>query len=221
MRELRLLVAGDWVDGAEHPVTLVSPATGEAVASVHQGSREQLDRAVDGAWPAHRELARMTAFERAALTHRVADLLAERAEDVARDLSAEHGKPLATEARPEVAAAVERYRAGDHAAALTPDAAPRATRALAAAEAKHLAGAPRAVPAVRASEKPHHPRCFRLIQGGPNIDPSSTRIKAFAARICPVSGRAGGQESGNLRAVKEIAGRPVGRVIAPWPRETR
>jgi acyl-CoA reductase-like NAD-dependent aldehyde dehydrogenase len=110
MRELRLLIAGDWVEGSGDPVTLNSPASGEEVALVHQGDREHLDRAVDAAWAGHRELARTTAFERAALTHRVADLIEERAEDLARDLSAEHGKPLASEARPEVAAAVEMFR---------------------------------------------------------------------------------------------------------------
>jgi succinate-semialdehyde dehydrogenase/glutarate-semialdehyde dehydrogenase len=109
--ELRLLLAGEWHDGeAGPPEPLTSPATGEQVALVHQAGRQQLDRAVDAAWEGHRALAAMTAFERAALTHRVADLLEERAEDIARDLSEEHGKPLATEARPEVAAAVEMFR---------------------------------------------------------------------------------------------------------------
>jgi acyl-CoA reductase-like NAD-dependent aldehyde dehydrogenase len=109
-RELRLLVAGEWLAGDTEPVTLHSPATGEALAQVHQGDGQLLDRAVDAAWAAHRELARMTAFERAALTHRVADLLEERAETIARDLSAEHGKPMVGEALPEVAAAVEMFR---------------------------------------------------------------------------------------------------------------
>ncbi|MEX2627251.1 MAG: aldehyde dehydrogenase family protein [Ilumatobacteraceae bacterium] len=109
-RELRLLVAGEWVSGDTEPVPLHSPATAEQVALVHQADGRQLDRAVDAAWDAHRELARMTAFERSALTHRVADLLEERAEDIARDLSAEHGKPMLSEALPEVAAAVDMFR---------------------------------------------------------------------------------------------------------------
>ncbi len=109
--ELRPLIAGDWEDGqAGPPLPLTSPATGEEVALVHPAGPEQLDRAVTAAWDAHHQLARMTAFERGALTHRVADLMEERAEEIARDLSAEHGKPLAAEARPEVAAAVEMFR---------------------------------------------------------------------------------------------------------------
>jgi acyl-CoA reductase-like NAD-dependent aldehyde dehydrogenase len=109
--ELRVLIGGGWQDGeGAHPEALSSPASGEQVALVHQASVAQIDRAVDAARSAHRELGRMTAFERAALTHRVADLLEERAEEIARDISEEHGKPFAAEARPEVAAAVEMFR---------------------------------------------------------------------------------------------------------------
>jgi acyl-CoA reductase-like NAD-dependent aldehyde dehydrogenase len=109
-KELRLLVGSQWVEGAADPVTLTSPATGEPIATVHQGGREHLDRAVEAARDAQSELARMTAFDRATLTHRVADLIEQRAEQIARHLSTEHGKPLASEARPEVAAAVEMFR---------------------------------------------------------------------------------------------------------------
>jgi acyl-CoA reductase-like NAD-dependent aldehyde dehydrogenase len=109
-KQLRLLVADQWVSGDSEPVALHSPATGETLAHVHQGDSHVLDRAVDAAWTAHRELARMTVFDRAALTHRVADLLEDRAETIAHDLSAEHGKPLANEAVPEIAAAVDMFR---------------------------------------------------------------------------------------------------------------
>jgi acyl-CoA reductase-like NAD-dependent aldehyde dehydrogenase len=92
------------------PQPLSSPASGEQIAIVDQVDSAQLDAAVDAAWKGHRDLSAMTAFERAALANRVGDLLEERADDIARQLSQEHGKPLATEARPEVAAAVEMFR---------------------------------------------------------------------------------------------------------------
>lgn len=110
VRELRLLVGGVWVEGKVEPLPLSSPATGEVIATVHQGTTAQLDQAVDSARSAYQTLAAMTAFERAALTHRVADLLEERSEEIAHDVSAEQGKPLAIEARPEVAAAIEMFR---------------------------------------------------------------------------------------------------------------
>ena len=111
MRTLDLLIGGEWRPGAAgDPLALTSPATGDEVAMVHQADSDQIDAAVEAARSAHCSLAAMTAFERAALTHRVADLLAERADEIARDVSTEVGKPFRAEALPEVAAAVEMFR---------------------------------------------------------------------------------------------------------------
>ena len=111
MRTMDLLIDGEWrTGGVGDPLQLHSPATGEQLAEVTQAEAKQVDEAVEAAWTAHRSLADMTAFERAALTHRVADMLEERAEQIARDVSAEVGKPFRAEALPEVAAAVEMYR---------------------------------------------------------------------------------------------------------------
>ena len=52
----------------------------------------------------------MPPFERAELLHRVADLLDERADDLAATLTLEQGKPLHTEARDEVAESAEIFR---------------------------------------------------------------------------------------------------------------
>jgi succinate-semialdehyde dehydrogenase/glutarate-semialdehyde dehydrogenase len=107
---VRLNVAGDWLDGEHDPVQLRSPATGEVMARVGQGGRRDVDRAVPAAWEAHRQLARMTAFQRAALCHRVADRLEERKEQIGRDLALEQGKPYRAEAIPEVETAAEMFR---------------------------------------------------------------------------------------------------------------
>lgn len=109
--DVLLLIGDRWVDGeGGEPDPLVSPATGETIASVHRASQDQLDEAVAAAWDGYRRLAAMTAFERAALTRRVADLIEERAEEIGHDLSAENGKPVAAEALPEIHAAVEMFR---------------------------------------------------------------------------------------------------------------
>jgi succinate-semialdehyde dehydrogenase/glutarate-semialdehyde dehydrogenase len=107
---VRLNVAGDWLDGDREPGELHSPATGDVIARVAQGGRGVVDRAVAAAWEAHRQLARMTAFQRAGLCHRVADLLEDRKERIGRDLALEQGKPYRSEAIPEVETAAEMFR---------------------------------------------------------------------------------------------------------------
>jgi acyl-CoA reductase-like NAD-dependent aldehyde dehydrogenase len=66
--------------------------------------------AVEVAGAALAPLARMTAFERAALCHRVADLLLDRRDEIARDITAEQGKPYRSEALPEVEVAADMFR---------------------------------------------------------------------------------------------------------------
>ncbi len=111
MRTLELLIGGEWKPGnAGDPVALNSPASGERVAAVHQSDTSQIDEAVEAASSAQRTLAAMTAFERAEICHRVADLLDERVDEIARDVSAEVGKPMRAEAVPEVMAAAEMFR---------------------------------------------------------------------------------------------------------------
>lgn len=110
-RAIQLLIGSEWVDGrGGSPDELTSPVTGEKIADLHKASHDQLDRSVEAAWSAHSVLRSMTAFERGALANRVADLISERATEMARDLSLENGKPMAAEALPEVEAAAEMFR---------------------------------------------------------------------------------------------------------------
>jgi Aldehyde dehydrogenase family len=102
VRTVRLFIADDWAAGDAPAVTLTSPATGTPIARIEQASRADVDRAVAAAQRAVERLERMTVFERAALCHRVADLLLERKEEIAADLSLEQGKPYRSEAVPEV-----------------------------------------------------------------------------------------------------------------------
>lgn len=107
---VRLCIGGRWVEGKLDPVELRSPATGELIAAVDQGARDAVDQAVGAAWNAAGRLASLTAFERADLGHRVADLLLERKDAIARDISLEQGKPYASQALPEVEVAAAMFR---------------------------------------------------------------------------------------------------------------
>ena len=104
-----------FVDGAWGPArsgetfTAESPATGEAIAEVPQGAREDAQRAIAAANSAAGAWSRMTAFERAELMHRVADQVEKRRDALAHTLTLDQGKPL-HESRDEVEELVAYWR---------------------------------------------------------------------------------------------------------------
>jgi succinate-semialdehyde dehydrogenase/glutarate-semialdehyde dehydrogenase len=106
-----MVVAGKWVEsesGARLEAT--SPATGEPIGSVPAGTREDAQRAIAAANAAWREWAARSPFERAAALERVAELIVERRDDLARALTLDQGKPLRAEAYGEVDELVEYWR---------------------------------------------------------------------------------------------------------------
>jgi acyl-CoA reductase-like NAD-dependent aldehyde dehydrogenase len=104
-----------FVDGAWGPArsgetfTAESPATGEAIAEVPQGAREDAQRAIAAANSAAGSWSRTTAFERAELMHRVADEVEKRRDALAHTLTLDQGKPL-HESRDEVEELVAYWR---------------------------------------------------------------------------------------------------------------
>jgi succinate-semialdehyde dehydrogenase/glutarate-semialdehyde dehydrogenase len=98
-----MYIGGAWVEsdsGATMDAT--SPATGETIGTVPEGTREDAARAVAAANAAARDWAARSAFERAEAMERVATLVDERREDLARTLTLDQGKPLRAEAYDEV-----------------------------------------------------------------------------------------------------------------------
>jgi acyl-CoA reductase-like NAD-dependent aldehyde dehydrogenase len=108
--QIHLRIGNEWVEGESESILVTSPATGETIAEVGQGTRKDVERAVDAARAAHSRLAEMTPFERSALAHRVADRLMERKEEIARCISLEQGKPYEASALPEVEVAAGMFR---------------------------------------------------------------------------------------------------------------
>jgi succinate-semialdehyde dehydrogenase/glutarate-semialdehyde dehydrogenase len=98
----QLLIDGAWADGAsgEHDPVL-DPATGDEVALVARGTREDARRAISAADSAFAGWAATPAKTRAAALRAWHDLIVEHADDLAVLLTAEQGKPLA-EARGEI-----------------------------------------------------------------------------------------------------------------------
>ena len=106
-----MVIGGAWADsesGARFEAT--SPATGETLGTVPKGTREDAQRAIAAANAARRGWAARSAFERAAALERVADLIEERRDDLARTLTLDQGKPLYAEAYGEVEELVVYWR---------------------------------------------------------------------------------------------------------------
>lgn len=100
--ETRMLINGEWQPAKSgRTLDVVNPATEETVAGVAFGGREEAHRAVEAAAAALPDWSRRTAWDRGRMLKRVADLLRERCDRIARILTMEQGKPL-PEARAEV-----------------------------------------------------------------------------------------------------------------------
>src|SRR3954471_492424 len=105
-----MFVDGAWTGALSgETFTADSPATGETIAEVPRGSREDAQRAIDAANRASGGWSRSTAFERAAAMHRVADAVEDRREELVHTLTLDQGKPLC-ESREEVEELVQYWR---------------------------------------------------------------------------------------------------------------
>jgi succinate-semialdehyde dehydrogenase/glutarate-semialdehyde dehydrogenase len=93
---------GQWCDAdSGEKITVRNPATGETLASVPHMGAPETRRAIDAAnaaWPTWRA---KTAKERSAILRKWNDLMLANADDLARIMTAEQGKPL-TEAKGEI-----------------------------------------------------------------------------------------------------------------------
>jgi acyl-CoA reductase-like NAD-dependent aldehyde dehydrogenase len=92
----QLYLAGRYADAADGRTTdVVSPVTGEVIASIAVPGRADLDRAVTEARTAQRAWSRTGVWARAEILHRVGDLISARRDHLAQLLTLEQGKPLA------------------------------------------------------------------------------------------------------------------------------
>ena len=106
-----MVIGGAWAEsesGARFEAT--SPATGESLGTLPEGTREDAQRAIAAANAARRDWAARSAFERAAAMERVAELIEERRDDLARTLTLDQGKPLHAESYGEVEELVVYWR---------------------------------------------------------------------------------------------------------------
>ncbi|WP_435018348.1 NAD-dependent succinate-semialdehyde dehydrogenase [Tundrisphaera sp. TA3] len=98
----RMYIDGNWSDadgGKTLPV--INPADESTLGEVAYGGRAEADRAIEAAARAMPAWKALTAYDRAKILKKTAELIRERVETIARVLTQEQGKPLA-EAKGEV-----------------------------------------------------------------------------------------------------------------------
>ena len=112
-KDRKMLINGKWVDAASGKTfPTYNPATGEVLARVAEGDREDIDRAVkaaraafeSGAWP------KLTPSKRGRLLWKLADLLEENLEEFAELEMLDNGKPLKVARVADVPLAVDMFR---------------------------------------------------------------------------------------------------------------
>src|SRR5215207_3801082 len=106
-----MFIDGEWRDATSGAtVEATSPATGESLGPVADGDRADARLAIAAANAAFPSWGARTGFERAEFLHRAADVMESRAEELARVLTLDQGKPLKAEAEVEVGELIEFFR---------------------------------------------------------------------------------------------------------------
>ncbi len=104
--DLKIYLAGEWTEGTGGDVfELISPATGEHIANVPLASQADLETAVARAREAQDEFRHWSTIERADLCTRVAEIVAQNVEEIARIQTLEQGKPYHAESLDDIAEA--------------------------------------------------------------------------------------------------------------------
>ena len=116
-RKHKMLINGKWVEAASGKTfPTYDPATGEVLAQVAEGDREDINRAVSAARAAFETgpWRKMTTSERGRLIWKLADLLEQNLEEFAQLETIDNGKPLTVARAADVPLAVDllRYMAG-------------------------------------------------------------------------------------------------------------
>jgi succinate-semialdehyde dehydrogenase/glutarate-semialdehyde dehydrogenase len=107
--DLQLFIDGSWRAGEDRDLFPVrNPATAETIAELPLATPADLDEALEAAKRAYPEWRATDVDKRAAILHRAAKLLKERADEIGRTMTQEQGKPLA-EAKGEVLGAASLF----------------------------------------------------------------------------------------------------------------
>ncbi len=111
VKTYKMFVNGKWVDSASGSVrAIVSPATGEVLGEVAEGSAEDVDNAVAAAKTAFETWYDATPGERQATLLKMADLVEENADEFGRLESHNVGKPFSVTMSEEIPVIADQFR---------------------------------------------------------------------------------------------------------------
>ena len=96
MSHTQLFINGAWTDSLTgDTLTVLNPATAEAIGTVSHAKHSDLDLALDSAQKGFHTWRKISAFERSKIMRKAADLIRSRMDTITRTLTTEQGKPLA------------------------------------------------------------------------------------------------------------------------------
>jgi succinate-semialdehyde dehydrogenase/glutarate-semialdehyde dehydrogenase len=93
--DVSLFIDGGWSKGSGgRTISVLNPATAEEVGTVAHAETSDLERAVEAADKAFKAWRKVPAFDRYKVMRKAADLLRSRADDIAKIMTTEQGKPV-------------------------------------------------------------------------------------------------------------------------------
>ena len=104
--EYRFLLAGEWRTGTSY--TVACPYDGHPVGVVHRVGASELDEAIQAAVTAFEITRKLPGHKRAAALRKISEMIAAQAEDLARTIALEAGKPI-KQARIEVGRSITTF----------------------------------------------------------------------------------------------------------------
>ena len=94
--DLKLFINGSWRTGeGRDSFPVVNPVTGDSIAELPLATEADLDEALETAKRTYPEWRATEVEKRSAILHKTAKILKERADEIARTMTQEQGKPLA------------------------------------------------------------------------------------------------------------------------------
>jgi len=113
IRQTKMLIDGKWVDSISgRTFETINPATGETIAHVAEGETGDVDKAVKAARKAFEKgpWKKMNARERGRLLYKLADLIEQNKEELAKLETLDNGKPLADSMNADLPLVIDCYR---------------------------------------------------------------------------------------------------------------